>query len=179
MEIAMLVDATPNTAPFNARFFPQHITLVSIGENILPMGYWTVISKTPFRFLICMQLGNYSLDLIRKYREAALHFLPWKEREKVVRAGYISGRDGSKAQRLGFNFVPAEKLAHTNLVEGYDSAYETVVYKELEGLSGEFAIFILDVVATHGSVNPLRREPIFFLSLKDFATVGEKWKAPR
>jgi flavin reductase (DIM6/NTAB) family NADH-FMN oxidoreductase RutF len=175
----MLVDATPNTAPFNARFFPQHITLVSVGENMLPMGYWTVISKNPFRFLICMQLGNYTLQLIREYKEAALHFFPWQERERVVKAGHISGRDGSKAERLGFNLLPAEKLGHTKLVEGYDNAYETVVYQELKGLSGEFAIFILDVVATHGRVRPLRREPIFFLSLKDFATVGEKWKAPR
>lgn len=175
----MLVDATPNTAPFNAKFFPQHITLVSVGENILPMGYWTVISKNPFRFLICMQLGNYSLGLIRKYQEAALHFFPWGDRERVVKAGHISGRDGNKAERLGFQLTPAEKLSYTKLVEGYDSAYETVVYQELKGLSGEFAIFILDVIITHGKVNPLKREPIFFLSLKDFATVGEKWKAPR
>lgn len=145
----------------------------------MPMGYWTVISKDPFRFLICMQLGNYSLELIRKYKEAALHFFPWKDRERIVKAGYISGRDGNKAERLGFNLVPADKIKNTKLVEGFDSAYELLVNQELKGLSGEFAIFVLDVVATHGKITPLRREPIFFLSLKDFATVGEKWKIPR
>lgn len=175
----MLVDSTPDTAPFNTKFFPQHIMLVSVGENILPMGYWTVISKNPFRFLVCMQLGNYSLGLIRKYNEAALHFFPWKDRARVVKSGHISGRDGSKTERLGFQLIPAQKLSQTKLVEGFDSAYETVVYQELAGLSAEFAIFILDVVATHGNVNPLMREPIFFMSLKDFATVGEKWKTPR
>jgi len=72
----MLVDATPNTAPFNTKFFPQHVLLLSTGENMMPMGYWTVISKEPFRFLICMQLGNYSLGLLREYKEAALHFSP-------------------------------------------------------------------------------------------------------
>lgn len=72
----MLVDATPNTAPFNTKFFPQHVTLLSTGHNLTPMGYWTVISKDPFRFLICMQLGNYSLGLIRENRETALHFFP-------------------------------------------------------------------------------------------------------
>ena len=45
------------------------------------------------------------------------------------------------------------------------------------GLSGEFALFVLDVVATHGTMRPMQRAPIFFLSLKDFATLGEKWKA--
>jgi flavin reductase (DIM6/NTAB) family NADH-FMN oxidoreductase RutF len=175
----MLVDATPNTAPFNTKFFPQHVLLLSTGENMMPMGYWTVISKDPFRFLICMQLGNYSLGLLRKNREAALHFFPWKDRQRVVRAGYISGRDGSKADRIGFTLRPAEKLPSTNLVEGFDSAYETVVYKELDGLSAEFAIFVLDVVATHGVVRPTQRSPITFLSLKDFATLGERWKVPR
>lgn len=175
----MLVDTPSDNAPFNTKFFPQHVTLLSTGENMIPMGYWTVISKDPFRFLICMQLGNYSLDLLRKYREAVLHFFPWKDRERVVKAGYISGRDGSKAERLGFNLLPAEKLEHTMLVEGFDSAFETVVNQELTGLSAEFAIFVLDVIATHGKIRPVQREPIFFLSLKDFATVGEKWKVPR
>jgi flavin reductase (DIM6/NTAB) family NADH-FMN oxidoreductase RutF len=175
----MFVDATPNTAPFNTKFFPQHITLLSTGENMMPMGYWTVISKNPFRFLICMQLGNYSLEILRRHKEAVLHFFPWKDRERLVKAGHISGRDGSKADRLGFNLLPAEKLQHTRLVEGFDSAYETVVYQELNGLSAEFALFVLDVVATHGKIQPTQRAPITFLSMKDFATLGEKWKAPR
>jgi flavin reductase (DIM6/NTAB) family NADH-FMN oxidoreductase RutF len=175
----MPVNATPDIAPFDTKFFPQHILLLSVGDNMMPVGYWTVISKDPFRFLVCMQLGNYSLELLRKYQEAALHFFPWSERERVVKTGHISGRDGSKADRVGFNLLAAEKLTHTQLVAGFDSAYETVVHSELEGLSREFAIFILDVVARHGKKLPVRRDPIFFLSLKDFATVGERWKAPR
>jgi len=175
----MLVDFPLDTAPFNTIFFPQHVTLLSTGEYMIPMGYWTVISKDPFRFLICMQLGNYSLELLRKNKEATLHFFPWGDRERVLKTGYISGRDGSKAERLGFNLLPAEKMQHTKLVEGYDSAYETVVNQELTGLSAEFAIFVLDVIATHGKIRPAQREPNFFLSLKDFATVGEKWKMPR
>ena len=103
----MFVDATPDTAPFNTKFFPQHVLLLSTGSNMMPMGYWTVISKEPFRYLVCMQLGYYSLGLLRKHREPALHFFPWSERKVVVKAGHISGRDGSKAERLGFNLLPA------------------------------------------------------------------------
>jgi hypothetical protein len=77
-----------------------------------------------------MKLGNYRLSLIRKYKEAALHFFSWRDRSRVVKAGHISRRDGSKAERLGFNLVPAQKWLHTRLVEGCDSAYETVVYHE-------------------------------------------------
>ena len=58
------------TARFDTRFFPQHIALLTVAENLMPMGYWTVISKDPFQFLICMQVGNLSLTLLKKYKEA-------------------------------------------------------------------------------------------------------------
>ncbi|MBT3187806.1 MAG: hypothetical protein HN736_01255 [Anaerolineae bacterium] len=103
----MFLNATSNTAPFNTKFFHQQILLLSVGENMIQMGYWTVISKEPFRFLVCMQLGNYSLGLIRKYQEAVLHFFPWKDREWIFKAGNISGRDDSP--QAGANFL----LKHT------------------------------------------------------------------
>ena len=161
---------------FNVRFFPQHVMLVTVGENMMPLGYWTVVSKDPFRFLICMQFGNHSLGLLRKYREAALHFMPWTAREQVVRAGYISGQHGHKASRLGFELRPAQTLTHTQIVTEADCYFETVLNQELEGISTEFALCILDVTASGGKVNPDQRDPIFFLSGKNFATVGERWK---
>ena len=172
----MFIEPAQPSAPFNSRFFPQHILLLNVVENMMPMGYWTVISKEPFRFLICMQLGNFTLGLLREHQEAAIHFMPWSDRERVVRAGNLSGRDGHKAPRLGFTFQPAEKLEHTKIIEGAEVVYETVVLQELKGLSHEFALFVLDVVATYGKANPLKRDPILFLSQKDFATVAERQK---
>jgi flavin reductase (DIM6/NTAB) family NADH-FMN oxidoreductase RutF len=164
-----------NNAPFNTAFFPQQVILVSTGDNILPMGYWTVISKDPFRFLICMGVGNYSLGLLKKYKEAALHFMPWSDRERVIRAGHLSGRDINKAQALGFSLVPAERLKVTKLVEGAECIFETVVHMELMNLSREFAVFSMDVIAAHGQLKPENRQPILFLSQDDFATLGERW----
>lgn len=172
----MTVAHPSETAPFDAKFFPQHVMLLTVGENMMPLGYWTVISKEPFRFLICMQLGNFTLDLLREHREAAIHFMPWSDRERVVKAGHLSGRDGPKAPRLGYELIPAQKLQHTKLIVGADVTYETVVLQELEGLSHEFALFVLDVVATGKNTSPSRREPILYLSQKDFATYGEKYK---
>lgn len=172
----MLINPAQPSAPFNAKFFPQQVLLLSVGENMMPLGYWTVISKEPFRFLVCVQLGNYSLELLREYGEAALHFMPWSDRERVAKAGHLSGRDGPKGPRLGYDLIPAQKLEHTKLVAGADLVYESVVLQELEGFSHEFALFILDVVTTSGNISPLRRNPILYLSQKDFATTGEKYK---
>lgn len=165
---------TPSqTEPFAAKFFPLHLALLSVGENMMPLGYWTVVSKDPFRLLISMGVGNYTLTLLQEFQEAALHFMPWSERERVVRAGWLSGRDMNKAQRLDFGLVPAEKLQHTCLVEGADTIFELKVFQELPGLSREFVPFVMDVVAIHGGQH---RDPILFLSRKDFATLGEHWK---
>ena len=164
------------TARFDTRFFPQQIALLTVAENLMPMGYWTVVSKDPFRFLICMQVGNHSLTLLKKYKEAALHFMPWSERQRVADAGQISGRDVDKADKLGFDLYPAEELEHTRLVRGADAAYELVLNRELMRLSREFAIFVMDVIATHGEINPTDHQPILFLSLDDFATLGERWE---
>jgi hypothetical protein len=123
-----------------------------------------------------MEMGNYSYELLKKYGEAGFHFFPWKERYKVVRAGYISGRDYEKARELGFTFVPADKLSQTKLVEGADVAFEMVVNRQIEGISREFAIYVFDIVATHGKVKPVDHQPILYQSLKDFTTSGESWR---
>lgn len=172
----MFAKNTSKNAPFNTAFFPQQVMLVTVADNLLPLGYWTVISKDPFRFLICMGVGNHSLTLLKKYKEAALHFMPWSDRERVVRAGHLSGREVNKAITLGFNLRPAEKLKVTQLVEGAECVFETVVHMELMNLSREFALFVLDVVVTHGTAKPLARQPILFLSQEDFATLGERWE---
>lgn len=167
------------SAAFKSAFFPLHLALLTVGENMMPIGYWTAISKNPFRILLSMGVGNHSLLLLKKYKEAALHFMPWNEREKVVRAGYLSGRDVNKAELLDFNLTPAQKLEHTKLVEGADSILEMVVYRELMHLSTEFLPFIMDVVAVHGEINPTERDPILFLSKDHFATTGERWDYER
>ena len=164
-------------ARFAARYFPLHLGLLSVGENLMPMGNWMVISKEPFRFLLAMGVGNHSLTLLKKHKEAALQFMPWSERQRVVRAGHLSGREVEKAKLLGFTLLPAVKLQATRLVEGAESAFELVLNRELTNLSREFALFVMDVVHTHGSLEPLQTHPILYLSGEDFATLSdEHWE---
>jgi len=162
--------------PYTTGFFPLHLAVLSCGENFMPMGYWTVVSKEPFRFLISIGNGNHTLNLLRKHNECALHFFPWSAKEWIVRAGYISGRDVNKAQRLNVTLLPAEKLQVTKLLNGYENAYECVVLQELKGISADHAQFVLDVVATHETIPPEKRQPILFTSQKNFTTTGnEQW----
>jgi flavin reductase (DIM6/NTAB) family NADH-FMN oxidoreductase RutF len=51
------------------------MAFLTVGESMMPIAHWMVISKEPFPFLIAMQLSNHSLTLIRKHQEAAIHFM--------------------------------------------------------------------------------------------------------
>jgi len=167
------------TIPYNTQYFPLHLAFLTVGENMMPIAHWMVISKEPFRFLIAIQLGNHSLTLLCKFQEAAIHFMPWSDRERVVRAGYMSGGFTNKAERLGYSLVPAEKLQATRLVEGADAIFETVVFQELKGISHEFAPFVLDVVAFHGEVDAAERQPILFAKEYHFTTTEGQWRFRR
>lgn len=169
----------PN-APYSTGCFPLNLALLSCGENFHPLGYWTIVSKEPFRFLVSVGNGNYTLGLLRKHNECAIHFFPWSAREWIVRAGYISGRDVNKSQRLGVELQPAEKLQATKLVAGYENAYECVVMTELKNISSDHAQFVLDVVAAHENVAAEKRDPILFFTQKNFTNLrGEQWNFKR
>lgn len=175
----MITKSANESVPYNTLYFPLHLAFLTVGENMMPIAHWMVISKDPFRFLIAMQLGNHSLTLLRKYQEAGINFMSWQDRERVVRAGYMSGDFTNKAERLGFTLISADKLEHTKLVEGADIAFETTVLKEISGISHEFAPFVLDVVAVHGEMDASERNPILFLKEYEFATTGEAWRFRR
>jgi flavin reductase (DIM6/NTAB) family NADH-FMN oxidoreductase RutF len=175
-----LTNQTSNQlVPYNTQYFPLHLAFLTVADNMMPIAHWMVVSKEPFRFLIAMQLGNHSLTLLRKHLEAAIHFMPWSDRERVVRAGYMSGGFTNKAERLGYTLVPAEKLEATRLVEGADAVFETVVFQELKGISHEFAPFVMDVVAFHGNVDTAERQPILFTKEYHFTTTNGQWRFQR
>jgi flavin reductase (DIM6/NTAB) family NADH-FMN oxidoreductase RutF len=157
-------------------FYPMHLALLTVANNLMPMAWWTPISKEPFRFLIAMDRKNHTLSLLREYREAVLNVLPWAERERVVRAGYLTGRKVRKAERLSFQFTPAQQLKHTGVVAGVYAAFELIVVSELEKPSGDHVPFICDVVHVHRRRRPAMGEPILFLGYRDFATLGGRWR---
>jgi hypothetical protein len=101
--------------------------------------------------------------------------IPWSERERVIGAGYVSGRDVNKSELLGFSLRTAEKLTHTRLVDKAEAIFELVVYREITNISREFAPFVMDVVYVHGKTDQVVADPILYLSQESFAPLGETW----
>jgi flavin reductase (DIM6/NTAB) family NADH-FMN oxidoreductase RutF len=154
----------------------MHLALLTVASNLMPMAWWTPISKEPFRFLVAMDRKNHTLSLLREHREAVLNFLPWTERERVVRVGYLTGRKVRKAERLGFHLTPAKQLKQTRVVEGIYAAFELVVISAVQEPAGDHVPFGCDVVRVHRRRRPALGEPILFLGYRDFATLGERWR---
>ncbi|RIH82320.1 Flavin reductase like domain protein [Meiothermus luteus] len=161
---------------YRAHFYPMRLALLAVGENFMPMAWWTPVSKTPFRFLLAVDRKNHTLSLLRELGEAALCFLPWEERGWVVRAGYLSGRRVRKAERLGVALRPARALAHTLVPEKAVAVFELKVAEW--PTDGDHALFLGAVVHAEGSPEGKRR-PILFLGFRDFATLGEGWRFGR
>jgi flavin reductase (DIM6/NTAB) family NADH-FMN oxidoreductase RutF len=162
-----------------AGFYPMHLGLLTVGENLMPIAWWTPVSKDPFRFLLAIDRRNWSLGLLRETREAALHFLPFAERERVVRAGYVSGRRVRKAERLGFALAPAAVLERTRVLAGAPVCYELRVARELDEPAGDHAPFVCDVVHVHRGRKPVAGEPLLFCGFHDVATLGARARVGR
>ncbi|TBH21561.1 flavin reductase family protein [Thermus thermamylovorans] len=165
--------AAKPTARYRAFFYPMRLALLCVGENFMPLAWWTPVSKEPFRLLFAMDRGNHTLSLLRELGEGALAFLPWEARGWVVRSGYLSGRKVRKAERLGVALRPARKLGRTQVPEGALAVYELKV-SELP-LEGDHVLFLGEVVHVEGSPEAKER-PILFLGFRDFATLGERWR---
>lgn len=159
---------------YDSSFYPMHLALLAVRDNLMPIAWWTPISREPFRVLLAMDRRNWSLDLLRETREAALHFMPFRDWERVVRAGYASGRRTDKAARLGFDLEPAHALATTRVVAGAEAVFELAVTSELAEPAGDHVPFVCDVVHVRGKERKSEATPILFLGFRDFATLGER-----
>ena len=163
-------------ARYYSAFYPMHLALMAVGDNVFPVAWVTPVSKDPFRFIAAIDRSNYSLELLNRHREAILHYFDWSDRERIVRAGYSSGRRRDKKKRLGFVLEPAAALTTTGRVSGALAAFELRVIHEVDASDGDHAVFLFDVVHVHRGRRPAQEHPLLFLGYRDFATLGDRWR---
>ncbi len=158
---------------YRSFFYPMRLALLCVERNFLPIAWWTPVSKAPFRMLLAIDRKNHTLELIRESQEAALTFLPWSERSWVIRAGYLSGKQVDKSQKLGVTLRPARVLKSTWIPQKASGVFELVTRELPE--AGDHALFIGDVVHAE-AFGEARDNPILFLGYRNFATLGERWR---
>jgi hypothetical protein len=99
---------------------------------------------------------------------------PWTECECVVRAGYLTGRRGGKAEWLGLRLRPARRVKSTEVVEETYVAFELVIVPKFEEPTDDHVSSVCDVAHVHRQRQPATGGLILCLDYRDFATLSER-----
>ena len=90
-------------------------------QNIMTMGWYTVMEFVPSLIGCMITASNYSFGLISKSRECVINIPSSALAKKVVAVGNCSGADTDKFKRIGFTAEPASIVKAPLLKECFAS----------------------------------------------------------
>jgi flavin reductase (DIM6/NTAB) family NADH-FMN oxidoreductase RutF len=142
---------------------PGPIVLVSSHwknqNNIMTMGWHTVMEFAPSRIGCFITSANYSFELIRKSRECVINIPTAKLVNEVVGIGNCSGSDVDKFQKYKLTAEPADKVKAPLIKECYAN-FECKVADT--SLLRKYSFFILEVVKAHVAASPKYPETLHY-----------------
>ena len=142
---------------------PGPIVLVSSHwenqNNIMTMGWHTVMEFSPSRIGCFITSANYSYELIRKSRECVINIPTAKLVNEVVGIGNCSGSDVDKFQKYKLTAEPADKVKAPLIKECYAN-FECKVADT--SLLRKYSFFILEVVKAHVAASPKYPETLHY-----------------
>ncbi len=162
---------------------PGPIVLVSSSwkgkNNIMTMGWHTVMEFSPSLIGCLISSGNYSYEMIKKSGECVINIPTADLLEAIIGIGNSSGADTDKFSKFGLTAAKADKVKAPLIKECYAN-FECKISDS--HLLPEYNFFILEVVKAHAAVAPkypktvhYRGEGVFMISGKNIA-LPEKFK---
>lgn len=153
---------------------PGPIVLVSSHwkkqNNIMAMGWHTVMEFLPSRIGCFITRANYSFELIRKSRECVINIPAANLVNEVIGIGNCSGSEVDKFQKFNLTAEPASQVKAPLIKECYANFECKVVDTSL---LRKYSFFILEVVKAHVPSSPkypttvhYRGEGVFMISGK-------------
>jgi flavin reductase (DIM6/NTAB) family NADH-FMN oxidoreductase RutF len=129
---------------------PGPIVLVSSHwkgvNNIMAMGWHTVMEFSPSRIGCFITSANYSYELIRKSRECVINIPTAEIINEVIGIGNCSGSEVDKFEKFNLTAEPAAKVKAPLIKECYAN-FECKVADT--SLLRKYSFFILEVVKAH------------------------------
>ena len=114
-------------------------------QQLVTAASWvSPLSVDPPLFGVAVSPKRYTYELIKKYGEFGVCFLPFDMVDIVLKVGSISGRTVNKFEGFGIKIKRPEKIG-APLIDGSLSALECKVVKECE--VGDHTFFVGEVVA--------------------------------
>jgi len=133
---------------FHYLTYPTITPIITSGTvekpNAMAASWVTPLSVRPPLFGVAISPKRYTYELIKRYGDFGVCFLPFSMVDKVLGVGSISGRQANKFREYGLEIKKAKKI-NAPLIEQSLSAIECVIVKEVQ--TGDHIFFVGKVVA--------------------------------
>jgi len=131
--------------------YPESVVLITTADgrgrtNIMSVGWYTIVSSEPWMFLVGIDSGAFTYDLIRKTREFNVAFPDETMAAAVLLAGTVHGHQRNKLEETGLRTQPAIKIK-APLIAKAVANFECRLVKTLK--PGDCPLFIGEIVAAH------------------------------
>lgn len=149
---------------------PRPTALLSVKDNFMPLSWHMPVSKSPFRYAICVRNENKSYELLHENKQFALNFLDFKYIEAYDKSGRVHGTN--KFELTNLKPKKAQNIDASLIEESY-MIYECKVVDILN--FGDHDIFIADVILIHNKKDT-NISPTLFLGKGFYETTSKNPK---
>ena len=152
---------------------PGPIVLVSSRwrgkNNIMTMGWHTILEFTPSLLGCMITSGNHSHDMIRRSGECVINLPTTALTDAVVGVGNTSGGEVDKFATFGFTAGDADKVK-APLIEECHANFECRLHDDV--LVEKYNFFIFEVVKAHVATSPKHPETLHYTGDGVFMVAG-------
>jgi len=153
---------------------PGPIVLVSSADgerqNIMTMGWHTVMEFTPSLVGCVIAAANHSFGLIRRSRECVINLPSTALTDMVVGIGNTTGAEIDKFAHFGLTAQTAEHVK-APLIEQCHANFECRLADD--ALVDTYNFFIFEVVKAHVATSPKRPETLHYMGDGVFMVSGK------
>jgi flavin reductase (DIM6/NTAB) family NADH-FMN oxidoreductase RutF len=133
------------------RKYPEPVVLITTADgrgrtNIMSVGWYSIVSSEPWMFLVAIDSGAFTYDLIRKTREFNVAFPDETMAGAVLLAGTVHGHQRDKLQETGLRTQPAIQIKPPLIMDAVAN-FECRLVKILK--PGDCPLLIGEIVAAH------------------------------
>lgn len=128
-------------------------------QNIMALGWYTIMEFSPSLIGCMISEGNYSFDLINKSEQCVINIPAIALAKTVVAIGNCSGRDNNKFKQ--FKLTPQQAVSvRAPLIMECFANFECQLYDRK--LVRDYNFFIMEIVKAHLATAPSDSETIHY-----------------
>lgn len=144
-------------------------------QNVMTMGWYTIMEFVPSLVGCMISAGNYSFDLIENSGECVLNIPTAEMAKTVVSVGNCSGSEVDKFAQFNLTTEAAVEV-QVPLIKECFASFECKVYDRK--MIDDYNFFIMKIVKAHVSESPEYPATIHYRGDSIFMTSGENIRIP-